>query len=345
MSAAPRTEAELDAALSAPCTLVMETLDSLPGDILVLGAGGKMGPSLSVMARRALDAIGAQHRRVIAVSRFSDAAAADALRAHRVDVIAADLSEPSVIRDLPWAPNILYLAGQKFGSHGDPLRTWQMNAVVPQYCAEFARNARQVVFSTGNVYPLTPSDGAGANEATPPAPIGEYAMSCLARERVSAAIALRHGAPMVLYRLNYACALRYGVLTDLAVSVRDGIPIDLRMGAVNLLWQRDANAAALALLAHGAAPALPVNVTGATTESVRALAERLGALLGRAPTFVGEPAPDALLSDARALAPRLGTHWSPMPLDTLLTWTAEWVRDGGALLGKPTKFHVRDGQF
>jgi hypothetical protein len=342
---APTTEAALDAMLSAPCALVRNTLAQLDGDLLILGAGGKMGPSLCVMARRALADIGARSRAVIAVSRFTDGSLSQYLRDAGVQVIPTDLTDPAAVRALPRAPNVLFLAGQKFGSHGSPLQTWAMNAVVPQYCAEHAERARQVVFSTGNVYPLTPRAGPGASESTPPAPIGEYAMSCLARERVSAAIAQRHQAPMVLYRLNYACALRYGVLTDLAVAVRDGTPIDRRMGAVNVIWQRDANAAALALLLHGGTPAVPVNVTGVSTESVQSLAERLGAAMGRQPVFEGEPADDALLSDAAALASLLGSAWRPMAIDRLVELTAHWVANHGSLLGKPTKFQVRDGRF
>jgi hypothetical protein len=202
-----------------------------------------------------------------------------------------------------------------------------------------------VVFSTGNVYPLTTRSGHGASEATAPAPIGEYAMSCLGRERVMSALAVTRQSSVALYRLNYACALTYGVLTDLAVKVRDGVPVDLTMGAVNVIWQGDANNIAIALLSHAELPAVPVNVTGLATLAVRDLATRLGALLGAAPVFTGTEAPDALLSDARGLTSRFGPLLSLLPLDTLLAWTADWVRHDRPLLGKATKFEVRDGTF
>jgi hypothetical protein len=240
---------------------------------------------------------------------------------------------------------VVFMAGQKFGTGGDPAQTWAMNAIVPAWCGERYAGARQVVFSTGNVYPLTPITGPGASELTPPAPVGEYAMSCLGRERVMSALGARHRSPVVLYRLNYACALTYGVLTDLAVKVLQHQPIDVTMGAVNVIWQGDANAIALLLLAHGDVPAVPVNVTGASALPVRALAAALGDRLGITPTVTGTEASDALLSDARTLHARLGHQLPSMPLDQLLDWTTEWVHASRPLLGKPTKFEVRDGRF
>lgn len=341
----PRDLDELDDALSEPHAIAVRALGALDGDVIVLGAGGKMGPTLARMARRALDAAGAGSRRVIAVSRWSDARAAAALRAHGVEVLAADLLDRTQVDALPDAANVVFMAGQKFGSASDVVQTWAMNAVVPAWCAERYAGSRQVVFSTGNVYPFVPVASGGAGETTPPAPVGEYAMSCLARERVSAALGARHGSPMVLLRLNYACALTYGVLTDLAVRVRDGEPIDLTMGHVNVCWQGDANAVALALLARTSMPAVAVNVTGAATLAVEALAHALADRLGVTPLLVGTPAPDALLSDASALATHLDDTPPALPLDTLLDWTAEWVAAGRPLLGKPTRFSVRDGKF
>jgi nucleoside-diphosphate-sugar epimerase len=341
----PRTLDELDAALSDPSVQAIDALAALEGDVIVLGAGGKMGPTLARMARRALDATGGARRRVLAVSRWSDARAAESLRGHGVEVLSADLLDRRAVDALPFAPNVVFMAGQKFGSAHDAVQTWAMNAVVPAWCAERYAGARQVVFSTGNVYPFVPTASGGARESTPPAPIGDYAMSCLARERVAAALGARHASPVVLLRLNYACALTYGVLTDLAVRLRDGEPIDLTMGHVNVCWQGDANAIALALLVRAAVPAVPVNVTGDGVLSVETLARALAARLDVAPAFTGAPAPDALLSDASALPAHLGTAPPAMPLETLLDWTAEWVRAGRPLLGKPTKFAVRDGRF
>jgi hypothetical protein len=345
-AACPATIAALDDALSTPTPALIRTLASLDGDIMVLGAGGKMGPSLARMARRALSAAdGGERRAVIAVSRWSDADAAVALERDGIRLIRADLLDRGAVDALPYAPNVVFMAGQKFGTGGDPSTTWAMNTIVPAWCGERFAGARQVVFSTGNVYPLSSAMGFGATEATAPSPVGEYAMSCLGRERVMTALGLRHQSPAVLYRLNYACALTYGVLTDLAEKVRDGIPIDLTMGTVNVIWQGDANAIALMLLAHGTVPASPVNVTGVEPLRVRALADQLGTRLGIAPQFIGSEAPDALLSDARELQTRFGDALTLMPLEQLLDWTAEWVQSGRPLLGKATKFEVRDGRF
>ncbi len=342
----PHDLASLDDALSEPTPALISALTDLDGDIIVLGAGGKMGPSLARMARRALDATErSRHRAVIAVSRWSDPQAAAQLESAGIQLIRADLLDRASVDALPFAPNVIFMAGQKFGTGGDPAQTWAMNTIVPAWCGERFAGARQVVFSTGNVYPLTPATGFGADEGTAPAPIGEYAMSCLGRERVMSALGARHSSPVALYRLNYACALTYGVLTDLAVKVRDGVPVDVTMGAVNVIWQRDANEIALRLLAHAAVPAVPVNVTGFEPHTVRALAAALGARLGRTPQFIGAEAPDALLSDARALHTRFGDALDLMPLDQLLDRTADWVRAHRPLLGKATKFEVRDGRF
>ena len=346
MPHAPQDLAALDDALSLPTLALINTLKNLDGDIIVLGAGGKMGPSLARMARRALDAADGDRRRsVIAVSRWSDASAVTALDAAGVQVIRADLLDRASVDALPFVANVIFMAGQKFGTGGDPSQTWAMNTIVPAWCGEHFAGARQVVFSTGNVYPLTPRQSAGAHESTALAPVGEYAMSCLGRERVMTALGLRHASPVALYRLNYACALTYGVLTDLAVKVRNGTPVDLTMGAVNVIWQGDANAIALMLLAHAGVPAVPVNVTGLDGLAVRTLALALGDRLGRAPVFTGTEAPDALLSDARGLHERFGESLTLMPLDTLLDFTADWVRAERPLLGKATKFEVRDGRF
>jgi nucleoside-diphosphate-sugar epimerase len=346
MQTPPHDLASLNDALSDPTPALIRTLATLDGDIIVLGAGGKMGPSLARMARRALDAADGDRRRtVIAVSRWSDAAAVESLDAAGVQCIRADLLDRNAVDALPFAPNVIFMAGQKFGTGGDPSQTWAMNTIVPAWCGERFAGARQVIFSTGNVYPLTPRDSHGADESTPPAPIGEYAMSCLGRERVMSALGARHASPVALYRLNYACALTYGVLTDLAVKVRDGVAVNIAMSAVNVIWQRDANAIALMLLAHAARPAVAMNVTGLETLSVRTLATALGERLGRAPVFTGIEANDALLSDARAMRTRFGVDLALMPVDQLLDWTAEWVRAGRPLLGKATKFEVRDGRF
>jgi nucleoside-diphosphate-sugar epimerase len=336
---APRDETELEELLSRPPAALIAALASVPGDLIVLGAGGKMGPSLTRMAKRADSA-----RRVIAVSRWTDRAAAAALEAEGVDTIGADLLDPRALAALPDAPNVVFMAGQKFGTSGNPSTTWAMNAAVPAFAAERYAGARTVVFSTGNVYPLSPAARGGSREDDAPAPVGEYAYSCLARERIFDAAAARHGSPVSIVRLNYAHDLRYGVLTDLAVRIARGEPVNLAMGFVNVLWQGDANAFALGALARASAPEpFVVNVAGPETLRVADLARALGERLGREPAFEGAEGTDALLSNGARMRELLDHPL--LPLDTLLDWVADWVRRGGRLLGKPTNFERRDGRF
>jgi len=338
-ASAPRTEAELEEALSRPSPSLAAALHDAPGDIVVLGAGGKMGPSLARMAKRADPS-----RRVIAVSRWSDASAAGALGTEGIEIARADLLDPRELAALPDAANVVFMAGQKFGTAGDPSLTWAMNAAVPAFVAERYAGARLVVFSTGNVYALTPATGRGARETDAPAPIGEYAWSCLARERIFTAAAHRHGTPTAIVRLNYAHDLRYGVLTDLATRIVAGEPVDLAMGYVNVIWQGDANSFALAALARASAPEpFVVNVAGPDVLRVADLAQALATRLGRPARLTGAEANDALLSDSTRMRMLLGD--TLMPLDTLLDWVADWVSRGGRLLGKPTKFERRDGRF
>lgn len=342
---APRTEAELDDVLSAPRRATVEALRNAPGDIVVLGAGGKMGPTLARMAARAAreaDESGAS-RRVIAVSRFSSRVAARTLEEAGVETISCDLLDARSVDRLPDAPNVVFMAGQKFGTSDAPSRTWMMNVVVPALCARRYAGSRIVAFSTGNVYPLTPAADGGATEDTPPRPVGEYAASCLGRERVFEYAAATDRTRVAIVRLNYAIDLRYGVLTDLAQRIAAREPVSLAMGHVNVIWQGDANRAALELLPRAAVPPLVVNVTGSSTLRVRDLAERLGARLGVSPAFDGREAPDALLSNTSRMRSLLGD--AEMPLDTMIEWTVDWVRAGRPLLGKPTHFETRDGAF
>lgn len=335
-------EAALDEWLSRPGAALPLLLEGVPGDLVILGAGGKMGPTLARMARRALDHAGGSPRRVTAVSRWSDAAAARALRDAGVATLARDLADPDAVNALPDAELVVFLAGQKFGTAHDPTRTWMTNVVVPSQCLRRYAGRRIVVLSTGNVYGLTPLAGAGSRESDDPAPAGEYAWSALARERVSAWHAEREGTRVTIVRLFYANALRYGVLTDLADRVWRGEPVDLAMGAVNVIWQGDANRLALAGLAHAATPPCVVNVAG-ERHPVRWLAEELGHRLGRSPTFRGHEAPDALLADDTRMRTLLGAP--EVDVARLLDWTAAWVREGHPLLGKPTHFEARDGAY
>lgn len=344
MPAPPRTERELDAALAEPRESTLRALAGAPGDIIVLGAGGKMGPTLAVMALRASRESGsATRRRVIAVSRYSSEHARRTLEAAGVETIACDLLDARAVAALPDAANVVFMAGQKFGTTDAPSRTWMMNVVAPAICAERYAAARVVAFSTGNVYPLVPVSGGGARETEAPAPVGEYAASCLGRERVFEHYASTHGTRVAIVRLNYAIDLRYGVLTDIATKVMHGTPVPLAMGYVNVIWQRDANRAALELLPLAASPALAVNVTGHHVLRVRDVALAFGARLGKTPRFEGTEASDALLSNTTRMRETIGD--AEMALETMLDWVAEWVRDGRPLLGKPTHFETRDGAF
>lgn len=342
MMRAPASESELEALLSRPTPGVVDALTRVPGDLLVLGAGGKMGPTLCLMARQALRQLGRPDR-VIAVSRFHEAGLAERLAAGGIEVHRADLLDPAALFALPDAPNIVFMAGQKFGTQGDPATTWAMNASLPTFAAERYAGRRTVVFSTGNVYPLSPVTSAGPTEDSPVGPIGEYAMSCLARERIFQHYALRRGTPTLLFRLNYAVDLRYGVLVDTALRVLTGEPVPLAMGHVNLIWQGDANARALQCLARTTSPATVLNVTGPDMLSIRWIATEFGRRFGRLPVFAGTEAEDALLSDARRSVEWFGPP--AVPVDTLLDWTAEWLARGGRLLGRPTHFEERGGRF
>ncbi len=339
---APLTESDLEERLSRPTAGVVATLQRVAGDIVVLGAGGKMGPSLSRMARRALTELGAPGR-VMAVSRFQDRALPDLLRQDGITPLAVDLLDPTAVRDLPDAAAVVFMAGQKFGTQAAPSTTWAMNAIVPALVAARYAGVPTVVFSTGNVYPLSAVTSGGPTEEGPTGPVGEYAMSCLARERVFEHYARAEGTPVTLVRLNYAVDLRYGVLVDVARRVWEGSPVPLAMGYANVIWQGDANARALQCLDLATSPAAVLNLTGPEVVSIRQAAVRLGQFLGKTPQFSGVEAPDALLSNARRSIELLGPP--EVPLDTLLGWIAAWIRRGGRLLGKPTHFEARDGRF
>ncbi len=339
VDSAPATEASLEARLAAPDIETIGALESLDGDIIILGAGGKMGPSLATMARRA---IADRSRRVIAVSRFSDAQAAATLTAHGVEVLRADLSDPRAMAELPYAANVVWMAGQKFGTTGDPVGTWTQNVVASVHAAERFAGARIVCFSTGNVYGRTLVSNGGSQEGDALVPDGEYAASCVGRERVFESVARRTGSPLLLYRLFYACDLRYGVITELALKVLQQQPIDLRTAWVNMIWQGDANRLALRSLATANTPALALNVTG-PMRRVREVAECLGRHAGIAPRFEHDVGAESLVANVKRLEQYL--PYTPLPLDTLCAWAVAWIRNEGRLLNKPTKFEVRDGKF
>lgn len=340
--ACPTTVADLETLLSEPTTAAIDALRRHEGDLVLLGVAGKMGPTLARMTVQASRVAGT-NRRVIGVARFSDPAVAQQLQSIGVETIAADLLEPGALEKLPDAPLVIYLAGRKFGSTGQESLTWAMNAWLPGRVAERYRNSRIVAFSTGNVYGTTPLSTGGSRESDPLQPVGEYAMSCLARERMFQYFSELHQTPICLLRLNYACELRYGVLVDLAQKVWTNQPIDLSMGAFNVLWQADANAAALAAFDWCDSPARLMNLTGPETLSVRRVCIEFGRLLDRQPHFVGTEAADALLNDASLGLDRTG--YPRVSPERLMTWVASWLKGGLPLLGKPTHFENRAGQF
>jgi nucleoside-diphosphate-sugar epimerase len=335
-----RDEDELDAALSEPTAGVDEALARSPGDVVLLGAAGKMGPSLARMARRAADALG-DRRRVIAVSRFSGGGE-EAFTTHGIETVRCDLLDEAQVAALPDAPNVVYMPGRKFGSTADACTTWAVNCYLPALVCKKYRNSRVVAFSTGNVYPLTPVGG-GPTESDPLDPVGEYGMSALGRERVFEFFSRTLGIPVSVIRLNYACDLRYGVLVDLARKVFASEPVDVSMGHFNTIWQGDANAMTLRAFDHVAVPPRVFNVTGPEVLAVRAVCERLGELMGKPVRFMDTEAATALLSNAAAACAVLGPP--RVPANWLVEWVADWVSRGGRLLGKPTHFEARDGQF
>jgi nucleoside-diphosphate-sugar epimerase len=336
------TEDDLEEALSRPTAGALETLRVVEGDVAVLGAGGKMGPSLARMVRRACDSLG-QKRRVFAVSRFSSASARAQLERHGVEAIACDLTDRDAVRKLPDAPNVLYLAGHKFGTSDSPELTWVMNTLVPANVAERYAQSRIVVFSTGCVYALAPLDGPGSREEDALDPPGEYANTCVGRERVFTHFAKHHGTQVLMYRLSYAIDLRYGVLLDVAQKVARGEPVDVSMGAANVIWQGDANARAIQCLARVASPPVALNVTGLERIAIRDLAQRFGALLGREAKITGAEGRTAWVFDASRSYDWFGPP--EVTMDEMIEAVVHWVKAGGATLGKPTHFETTDGKF
>lgn len=338
----PKSEGALEDALSAPPPAVVETMRRLEGDILVLGVAGKMGPSLARMALRASEMAG-KKRRVIGAARFREGGAEVQLQSWGVETRRADLLNPEELRRLPDVPNILYLPAMKFGATGNEPATWAMNAALPAMVCQRFPKSRIVAFSTGNVYGLVPAASGGSRESDAPNPAGEYAMSCLGRERIFQHYAMANRQPVALIRLNYACDLRYGVLVDLAKAILADEPVNVAMSWFNTIWQGDANAHTLQAFNHADSPARIFNVTGARQLRVREVCARLGERLGRVPRLIGGETSDALLSNAELAhrllgAPRIGE-------DQLIDWVADWLGRGGRTLGKATKFESRDGKF
>lgn len=328
----------LDELLSRPSEALVRDLGHLNGDLMILGVGGKMGPALARLARNA-----AAHKRIVAVARFSTPGLREELEHTGIETIAADLLDREAVRALPHVPNIVFMAGYKFGAGDNPALTWAMNVHMPALVAEHFYRSRLVAFSTGCVYPFVPVSQGGATEAMPPDPPGEYAMTCVGRERMFQHFSALHGTPGRLFRLNYAIDLRYGVLFDIARKVRDGVPLDLTMGHVNVIWQGDAAAQALRCLLHCTSPTTPLNVSGPETLSVRWLAAEFGRRLERTPVLTGVEAAECWLTNTAEAARLFG--YPVVPLATMLDWVAEWVAQDRPSLGKPTKFEVRSGVY
>lgn len=333
---------QLEDMLSEPSPAAIDAMRNMAGDLIVLGVAGKMGPTLVRMAKRASDAADVK-RRIIGVSRFSNPDEEARLNEHAIETIKADLLDQAALDRLPDVPNVLYMAGMKFGATGKEALTWAMNTYLPgMVCNRYAKS-RIVAFSTGNVYGLTPVTGGGSVESDLPNPVGEYAMSCLGRERMFEHFSRTLSIPMAIIRLNYASEMRYGVIVDLARKVWAGETIDLAMGHFNVIWQGDANAMTLAAFDHLTTPPLMLNVAGPEVVKVRDVCTTYGRLMNKPVKFGGVEAPDALLSNGS-----LGYRWAGRPrvgLEQQLKWVAQWVMSGGASHGKPTHFDARDGKF
>lgn len=342
MSNCPANVDELEERLSRPTDDLISMMRRVSGDIILLGVAGKMGPSMARMAKRASEEAGAK-RRVIGVSRFRNPGAEEHLWKHGIETASCDLLSEEEVGRLPEAPNVIHLAGMKFGATGNEPLTWAMNTHLPAMVCRKYRRSRIVAFSTGNVYGLAPVKDGGSKETDALNPAGEYAMSCLGRERMFEYFSEAIRIPAALIRLNYACDLRYGVMVDIATKVWRGEPVDVRMGFFNTIWQGDANALALLALDQCKVPAWIVNLTGPELLSVREVAQQLGRRWGKAARIEGEESVDALVSNSSRCREVLGGP--QVTADELIEMVADWVQRSGDLLGKPTHFESRDGRF
>ena len=332
-------ERRLEDILSEPTEATRKALASMDGDIAILGAGGKMGPTLAMMLKKASP----ESKTIYGVSRFSDKAVQTRIEQTGIKTIELDLLDESSYSQLPNVGNVFYLVGMKFGATGNQPLTWAQNTFVPTLAARHYRNARIAAFSTGNVYPLVAIGSGGTAEETAPAPIGEYAQSCLGRERMFQYFSQVYNTPMTLVRLNYANEPRYGIIVDVTLKILADKPIDLTMGAVNLIWQRDANDYIIQAIALAKSPPAILNVTGPDTVSIRQLAEQIGKQLGRKPKFVSHEADTALLSNASKCFSLFG--YPKTLLDEMVSFIVKWVASGKMVLNKPTKYDIRNGRF
>lgn len=334
--------AQLEELLSTPSADLVGMMKRLEGDIMILGIAGKMGVTMGRLAVRAIREAGVD-RKVIGVARFSKAEDRKKLQSWGIETIACDLLDQAAVQKLPQVKNVVFMAGRKFGTDGSESQTWAMNVLAPAYAADHFRNSRIVAFSTGCVYPLVGVESCGCTEETVLSPVGEYAQSCLGRERIFQYYSGRNNTPLLLFRLNYSVDLRYGVLHDIAKNIWEGKPVDNTVGYFNVIWQGDANAAALRALELAEAPAAILNVTGPETASVERTARLLGRLMGREVTFKGSPGDRCYLNDSAKMCRCFG--YPSVSLDQMIRWQAAWIANGGESIGKPTHFEVNNGKF
>ena len=336
------SEQQLEDLLAEPSADDARAMAEMNGDLVILGVGGKMGPSLARRARRACE-LAKVAKRITGVARFSEPGVRESLEGAGIETVSADLLAPRALASLPDAPNVLYMAARKFGSTGAEHLTWAMNALLPALVAKRYPAARIVAFSTGNVYPLVSVAGGGATEDMLPVPVGEYAQSALARERIFEFFSRRNQTRMMMLRLNYAIDLRYGVLLDIGQKVFERRPVDVTMGHVNVIWQGEANAIALRSFGLCQSPPAVLNVTGPETVAVRWIAGEFGKRFGMEPIFQGTEAETALLSNAARCQKLFG--YPSVTVEQMIEWVADWIRMGGVTLAKPTHFETRDGRF
>lgn len=333
---------KLELELVNPSESLIADIAKIDGDIMILGVGGKMGPSLARLAKRAIDKSGI-NKKIIGVSRFSQESSKQELEKEGIETISADLLNEDHLKELPEVKNIIFMAGTKFGTAGNEYFTWAMNAYLPGRVAEKFKNSNIVVFSTGNVYPFVPVSSGGATEETPVDPVGEYAQSCLGRERIFEFFSRKFSIPMLIYRLNYAIDFRYGILLEVAKSVREGKEIDLRTGNVNVIWQGDANEFAIRSLLHCQSPPTVLNITGPETVSIRWLAKEFGLRFKTDPRFINQEESTALLNNASLSHQIFG--YPKVSLRKMIDLTVEWLEMGGEISQKPTHFQERKGKF
>lgn len=335
-------EEKLNEMLTTPSNQLLKDAAKIKGDIMILGAGGKMGPTLSLLAKNAVKQSGGSQK-VIAVSRFTDPIAVKFLNDNGVETIPGDLTDQNFLDSLPDIENIIYMAGRKFGTGGQEYLTWSMNVGLPVHVAERFRSSNIVVFSSGNIYPMMPIHSGGADEQVPPLPNGEYGMSCLGRERVFEYASNIWNTPVFLYRLNFAIDLRYGVLYDIASAVMAEKPVSVSMPLFNCIWQGDANEMAIRALLHTGSPAVKMNITGPEMISTRYAAKEFGKLLDKEVVFEGEEAETAFLNNSALAMKTFG--YPSVSIKTMIEWQAEWILSGGRALNKPTHFEERKGKY